>query len=352
MMSRMIFGCPWSWDRHDECVYACMHRERAMRTPSMAPSVCAARGTRERERARARGMSVASVPRLARGGSMMARGPDDRDEADALFAPAENLLRLLEERKRRSPRAAVGGLTWEIGQKRPVKGDAFERGAGDAWVLVEKHATKHDARAAVRRRPNGVTFKYSRNSSTHWYYTCATHAANGCPCVLRVSRPTHSGATGVWLLERRRGERCDALAANVRAENDVIERRAHHSVDQDDGSPAIGSVPPPTKNCREGYQRGVHRNLLPIIWDMRAAGAMPAAIVARLHRAWVNGELHDTISVAGDLPSRKQLKVRSLYISLRAMRSARDVRLTRRTSPISQNLFHRREATRLKPRQA
>ena len=231
------------------------------------------------------------------------RFPDDEvgNNLEDVLAPAKNLLRLLEEKKRSSE---VAGLTWEVGQKRPVKG---ERGAGDVWILVEKHTTLHDARAAVRRRPNGVKFKYSRNSSTHWYYTCATHAANGCPCVLRVSRPTHMGATGFWLLERQHGERCDALA-NVPAEN-VIER-AHRIVDQD-GAPAIGV--PPTKYCREGHQRGVHRNLLPLIWEMRKTGATPAVIVTQLHGAWINGELHDKISGKGDLPSRKQLTVRSLY---------------------------------------
>ena len=233
------------------------------------------------------------------------RLPDEEagNDLEDVLAPAKNLLSLLDDKKRRS---GVAGLTWEVGQKRAGRGDA-ERGVVGEWILVEKFTTLHDARAAVRRRPNGVKFKSSKNNLTHWYYTCDTHAGNGCLCRLRVSRPTHMGACGFWLLERQHGEQCDALA-NVPAEN-VIER-AHRIVDQD-GAPAIGV--PPTKHCREGHQRGVHRNLLPLIWESRKTGATPAAIVTQLHGAWINGELHDKISGKGDLPSRKQLKVRSLY---------------------------------------
>ena len=218
---------------------------------------------------------------------------------DDVLAPARNLLSLLEEKKRSNEDV---GLTWEVGQKRAVKGDA----EGE-WTLLEKHNTGSEARAAALLRPNGVKFKRKVNNSTHWYYTCATHAENGCPCRLRVSRPAHMGAAGFWLLERQHGEQCDARA-NVPTE-DVVEREMDDIVDCN-GAPAIGV--PPTKHCREGHQRGVHRNLLPLISEMRKTGATPATILTKLHSAWINGDLHDKITGKGDLPSRKQLKVRPL----------------------------------------
>jgi len=219
---------------------------------------------------------------------------------DDALAHARNLMSLLTEKKRPGERA---GLTWEVGQKR-----ATQSGAGGVWTLVEKHDTLREARAAARLRPNGVKFRSDKNSSTHWYYACATHAANGCPCVMRVSRPTHSGATGCWIVERRDGEQCDALA-NVPTE-DFIKRASDDVVDCD-GAPAIGV--PPTKHCRDGHQRGVNRNLLPLISEMRKTGATPSVIVKRLHSAWTNGDLRGTITGKGDLPSQKQLKVRPLY---------------------------------------
>ena len=249
------------------------------------------------------GPAMAARQKRARGrGSPMENEENDygvADDFDDVLAPAKNLLSLLEAKKRTNQ---VVGLTWDVGQKRPAQG-----AAGGEWILLEKHNTGPEARAAARLRPNGVRFKSANSSAMHWYYTCATHADNGCPCRLRVSRPRRMCATGFWVLERQHGEQCDALA-NVPAEN-VIER-AHRIVDQD-GAPAIGV--PPTKYCREGHQRGVHRNLLPLIWEMRKTGATPAAIVTQLHGAWINGELHDKISGKGDLPSRKQLTVRSLY---------------------------------------
>lgn len=130
---------------------------------------------------------------------------------------------------------------------------------------------------------------------------------------MRVSKPTHMGATGFWLLERQHGEQCDALAT-VPTE-DVIERVTDDIVDCN-GDPAIGV--PPTKHCLEGHQRGVHRNLLPLLLEMRKTGATPAAILTELHIAWINGDLHDKITGKGDLPSQKQLKVRPLYRSARS----------------------------------
>ena len=221
------------------------------------------------------------------------------DDFDDVLAPAKNLLSLLEAEKRSNE---VVGLTWDVGQKRSSKHDA-----GGEWVLLEKHNTGPEARASARRRANGVRFKLANISAMHWYYTCATHADNGCPCRLRVSRPTHLSAAGFWLVERLYGEQCDALA-NVPTEH-VIERGTGDIVDCD-GAPAIGI--PPTKHCREGHQRGVHRNLVPIISEMRKTGATPAAILTELHSAWINGDLHDKITGKGDLPSQKQLKVRPL----------------------------------------
>jgi len=249
------------------------------------------------------GPAMAARQKRARGrGSPMENEENDygvADDFDDVLAPAKNLLSLLEAEKRSNE---VVGLTWDVGQKRSSKHDA-----GGEWVLLEKHNTGPEARASARRRPNGVRFKLANNSAMHWYYTCATHADNGCPCRLRVSRPTHLGAAGFCLVERLYGEQCDALA-NVPTEH-VIERGTGDIVDCD-GAPAIGI--PPTKHCREGHQRGVHRNLVPIISEMRKTGATPAAILTELHSAWINGDLHDKITGKGDLPSQKQLKVRPL----------------------------------------
>ena len=250
------------------------------------------------------GPAMAARQKRARGrGSPMENEENDygvADDFDDVLAPAKNLLSLLEAKKRSNE---VVGLTWDVGQKRSSKHDA-----GGEWVLLEKHNTGPEARAAARLRPNGVRFKSANSSAMHWYYTCATHAENGCPCRLRVSRPRRMCATGFWVLERQHGEQCDALA-NVPTE-DVIERAMDYIVDCD-GAPAIGILP--TKHCRDGHQRGVHRNLLPLILEMRKAGATPAAIFTELHSAWINGDLHDKITRKGDLPSRKQLKVRLLY---------------------------------------
>lgn len=121
---------------------------------------------------------------------------------------------------------------------------------------------------------------------------------------MRVSRPMHRGATGDWLVERRGAETCDEHAA-IRSE-EVIARETHDLVDAD-GALAIGVAP--TKHCRDGRQRGVHPNLIPLITRLRKEGVAPAAILTELHKLWNNGGLEGSITTKGDLPSVKQLKV-------------------------------------------
>jgi hypothetical protein len=223
------------------------------------------------------------------------------DDVDDVLEPAKDLLSLLGENKRKAADAHL--LTWHIGQKRAAQGDAKD-GDESEWVLVGKYPTKEDARTAARCRPNGVKFKKSSNGATHSYYVCASHDDKGCPCVMRVSRPMHRGATGDWLIERRGGETCDAHAASRSEE--VVARETHDLVDAD-GAPAIGVAP--IKHCRDGRQRGVHPNLIPLISRMRKEGVAPSAILTELHKLWNNGGLDDSIRSKGDLPSAKQLKV-------------------------------------------
>jgi len=99
------------------------------------------------------GPAMAARQKRARGrGSPMGNEENDFDD---VLAPAKNLLSLLEAEKRSNE---VVGLTWDVGQKRSSK-----HGAGGEWVLLEKHNTGPEARAAARLRPNGVRFK-SANS--------------------------------------------------------------------------------------------------------------------------------------------------------------------------------------------
>jgi hypothetical protein len=233
------------------------------------------------------------------------------DDGDDVVAPANDLLRLLSGNKRESKRKSADArlLTWHIGQKRPARGVAKD-GKESEWVLVGKYATKEEARAAARCRPNGVKFRKSNNGATHWYYVCATHEDKGCPCVMKVSRPMHRGAAGDWIVERRDGETCDAHA-EIRSE-EVIARETHDLVDAD-GAPAIGVAP--MKHCRAGRQRGVHPNLISLITRLRKEGMAPAAVLTELHKLWNNGGLEGSITMKGDLPSAKQLKVRMIPTS-------------------------------------
>ena len=226
------------------------------------------------------------------------------DDVDDVLAPAKDLLRLLDGNERKAADARL--LTWHIGQKRPAQGAAKD-GKESEWVLIGKYATKEEARVAARCRPNGVRFRIRRNTAQHSYYVCVTHEDKGCPCVMRVSRPTHRGATGDWLIERRGGETCDAHA-EIRSE-EVIVRETHDLVDAD-GAPAIGVAP--MKHCRDGRQRGVHPNLISLITRLRKEGVYPAAILTELHKLWNNGGLEGSITTKGDLPSAKQLKVRMI----------------------------------------
>lgn len=230
-----------------------------------------------------------------------------KDDGDDVLASAKDLLRLLDGNERKA--ADDGLLTWHIGQKRPARGVAKD-GKESEWVLVGKYATKEEARAAARCRPNGVKFRKSNNGATHWYYVCATHEDKGCPCVMKVSRPMHRGAAGDWIVERRDGETCDAHA-EIRSE-EVIARETHDLVDAD-GAPAIGVAP--MKHCRAGRQRGVHPNLISLITRLRKEGMAPAAVLTELHKLWNNGGLEGSITMKGDLPSAKQLKVRMIPTS-------------------------------------
>jgi hypothetical protein len=114
------------------------------------------------------------------------------DVDDDALEPAKGLLRLLDAKKRKSTDA--GALTWVIGQKRPAEGGAKGSSEASEWVLVGKYATKKDARAAARRRSNGMKFLAWSNAGNHSYYKCASHEDRGCLCVARVPRPTHRRA--------------------------------------------------------------------------------------------------------------------------------------------------------------
>ena len=163
------------------------------------------------------------------------------DVDDDALEPAKGLLRLLDAKKRKSTDA--GALTWDIGQKRPAQGGAKGSSEASEWVLVGKYATKKDARAAARRRSNGVKFLAWSNAGNHSYYKCDSHEDRGCLCVARVPRPTHRRAVRDWPVERRGGETCKAYAT-IRSEE-------------------VGVV---------GRRRGVYPNLIPLITRMRKEG--------------------------------------------------------------------------------
>ena len=223
------------------------------------------------------------------------------NDVDDVLAPANDLLSLLDMKKRKVD--DDGLLTWDIGQKRAAQGAAKDSEESE-WVLVGKYTTKEEARAAARLRPNGVKHRAQSNAGNHSYYRCASHEDKGCPCVMRVSRPTHRGATGDWLVERRGGETCDAHAA-IRSE-EVVPRETDDLLDAE-GALAIGVAP--TKHCRDGRQRGVHPNLIPLITRLRKEGVAPSAILTELHKLWNSGGLDGSVTSKGDLPSSKQLKV-------------------------------------------
>ena len=105
-----------------------------------------------------------------------------------------------DSKKRKSTDA--GALTWDIGQKRPPGWCEGSSERVDKMGSRRKVRDEKDARAAARRRSNGVKFLTRSNAGNHSYYKCASHEDRGCLCV-RACPDTHRRAVRGWPVERR-----------------------------------------------------------------------------------------------------------------------------------------------------
>ena len=109
------------------------------------------------------------------------------------------------------------------------------------------------------------------------------------------------------MVEQRGCEVCHEHAQRATHDTNIKQRDTNDVVDVL-GGPAVGVVS--AKQCMQGAQRGIHKNLKPILLEFSRTGMKPLEILTTLQISWQNGELRDVIQGRAALPSARQITVR------------------------------------------